>query len=515
MGSCDRDLYNSRLLDVHRVSDHPEVKRLLDDIWDTYFSHKFDVTKTGPKPKGRPKQQYKVLFLDLYVCWTQDPTQCLAVSLTNGAFKVSSRYNDLHISDMIREVIAHSVDCGLIGFYRGNESAGVVSRVWPSQLLIKRFKKAKFTIFDIDRSEKQEVIILNLKDNQLDSDAPKKSRAKPIEYQDTDFADIPEMRYQLQNYNTLLARSFIDIGSLDQPWFERPVWDKKRNKTVKQKVHVTQNNKFVRRIFTRGDWNLGGRFYGGFWQQVGEDLRKHILINDKRTVEIDYSGFHVNLCYAIKGTEPIGDPYTISEDLFCDVDRAQQRNAIKILSLCAINAKDEKSTYQAFRDEQETGSVLKRLKDKELAYALQAFKERHSSISEFICTDKGVELQNLDGKITARIMEAFTMRGVPVLTIHDSYIVPDGEDSELVRQMDDAVDRLLPNTKVPIKPNKIGAGQSIEMWTQAPVTPYERNQGLHLAFNRVNSDVNRCKGYNKRLESWNSWIESNGVSLQQ
>ena len=34
--------------------------------------------------------------------------------------------------------------------------------------------------------------------------------------------------------------------------------------------------------------NLEG-FYGGFWQLIGEEHRKKILINDEETVELDFS----------------------------------------------------------------------------------------------------------------------------------------------------------------------------------------------------------------------------------
>ena len=507
MSSPDRDLDNSRPLDVHRWSEHPEVKSLLDDIWSAYFAEHFDALKTGPKPKGRPKQQYKVLLLDLYVCWGHDKEQCLGVPLANGSFKAGSRYNALHISDLLSDIVKHAVEAKLIDVKKGSEASGKVTRIWPSALLVEKFEKAQFSIFDISHSEKQEVIILNKKEDPTSSDSMYGKKAKSIEYDDGDFAPIPEMRQQLKDYNALLARTFVDIGTLEQPWVERECWDKQKNKMIKQRVRILQDNKFVRRIFARGDWLLGGRFYGGFWQQVGEEYRKHILIDDKRTVEVDYSGFHVNLCYALKGIKPPGDPYLIPEILFKDIDQIQQRNAIKTLSLCVINAKDRTSTYQAFRNEQKTGSILKKLKNKDLAYALDAFMELHSPIAEFICTDKGVELQNLDGKITARIIDTFTQRKVPILTIHDSYIVPDGEDNSLIEQMDKAISRLLPEGRVPIKPNKVGVGQSIGMWNQHPVTPYERNQGLRQAFNTINSDVIRCKGYGQRHRQWRSWME--------
>ncbi|MDU8928222.1 hypothetical protein RXV86_12565 [Alisedimentitalea sp. MJ-SS2] len=42
---------HSRPIDVHRWSEHPEVKALVDTIWEKYLPE--DITKAGPGPKPR------------------------------------------------------------------------------------------------------------------------------------------------------------------------------------------------------------------------------------------------------------------------------------------------------------------------------------------------------------------------------------------------------------------------------------------------------------------------------
>jgi hypothetical protein len=57
---------HSKPLDVHRWSDHPEINKLVNDLW-------FQVVqpalggKSNNKGKSDPKRQLKVLLLDLYV----------------------------------------------------------------------------------------------------------------------------------------------------------------------------------------------------------------------------------------------------------------------------------------------------------------------------------------------------------------------------------------------------------------------------------------------------------------
>ncbi len=98
------------------------------------------------------------------------------------------------------------------------------------------------------------------------------------------------MRESLKLYNELLHKSFIDIPTLQNPVIEKPY-----ESYGKQKVHkisINQTSKFVRRIFYRENWEMGGRFHGGWWQQIPETWRKQIYIDDIATLEMDYSGLH-------------------------------------------------------------------------------------------------------------------------------------------------------------------------------------------------------------------------------
>jgi len=57
------------------------------------------------------------------------------------------------------------------------------------------------------------------------------------------------------------------------------------------------------RIYARGQTNKGGRFYRGWWQHVPSHVRRHILIDGNKTIEIDYSGMSMRLLYASEGAD--------------------------------------------------------------------------------------------------------------------------------------------------------------------------------------------------------------------
>lgn len=275
----------------------------------------------------------------------------------------------------------------------------------------------------------------------LNADDEEVQPSVELEYEDKDAPfDIHTMRESLKSYNSLLRLTQVDIGSQEKPIVVSEHFNRKLKQYEKRRVTLRQGNKFVRRIFYRGDWSLGGRYHGGWWQQVPSELRKDILINDQHTVEVDYSGFHVSIAYGLEGLQPPDDPYALTT-LFDPLTPKQQRQDVKLLVLTAINAKDRKSAYSAFRDEKnrEQRNLPKGQKisytNELLEQLLNQFLEENKPIEHYLCTDKGVELMAIDGRITTRIIEHFTRKSIPVLTVHDSYVIQSQYERELIDQM--------------------------------------------------------------------------------
>ena len=73
------DPWHSRPIDVHRWSDHPEVVQFVDRVWDSGSLSKEVVKGPGPKPKMAFRKQLRVLILDLYVAWLEDPELSIIV----------------------------------------------------------------------------------------------------------------------------------------------------------------------------------------------------------------------------------------------------------------------------------------------------------------------------------------------------------------------------------------------------------------------------------------------------
>ncbi|SLN27186.1 hypothetical protein TRL7639_01011 [Falsiruegeria litorea R37] len=203
--------WHSRPIDVHRWSDHPEVRDLVDRIWEGFLGETITERGPGPKPRMGFRKQLRVVILDLYVAWLDDPELSIGVSMSVNSWDTNSRYNALHISKKIIPIIKELHEKGLIDLSKGSYgSPGAkgnrTTRIRASEELQGWFAKAKFERDDIGRAEGEEVVVLKGDSN------------KQIDYEDT--PETRGWREDLQAYNDLIANSFVDIPSLQEPTLE-------------------------------------------------------------------------------------------------------------------------------------------------------------------------------------------------------------------------------------------------------------------------------------------------------
>lgn len=437
------NVWRSRKLDVHRWSEHPNINGLVETVYANLPAEFLAAAITTSNNKGKSKhwKQLKVLLLDLYVAWKADPLLCIGVAMGTGDYVAGSRYNALHISSRIREIIYALQDVGYIGLSKGSYhlfSHGMgnrTTRIWPAPRLIDEFQKVGLETYQISLHHDQECIILTKSDTDEVGDSisskGKKGSPKPTDYQDTD--NTRRMRKELQAYNALLERTYIDIPSLKETVIIRKSEDGKEIPLT-----IDQSHKFVRRIFSRENWEMNGRFYGGWWQQIEEELRASIAINGLPIVEVDYRGLHPSILSAQKGILLKGDRYELGKILIDGATKDQQREWVKLLVLTALNAKTKKAAFSAFRKKCDPKSRGKRLKNNELEKLLDGFANKHPHLAADLCSDRGIHLMFLDSQIAAYIINKFTTIDVPILCIHDSFIVDTLHAHELQEAMSEA-----------------------------------------------------------------------------
>jgi hypothetical protein len=208
----------------------------------------------------------------------------------------------------------------------------------------------------------------------------------------------------------------------------------------------------------------------------------------------------VNLLYGLQEIKPpLGDHYEV-EHLLLDFSTKEQRKIVKGVVLNTINDDNPESAYKAFRQQQETGSREKSLKDKQLELLLEAFKKKHPKIQEFLCSDKGVELMHMDGRITAKVIEHFTNKNIPILSVHDSYITQNQYSGELRKVMNEVVTEELKGFKINIKQEGKGSDQVQAFKNQ------DRANSLDYNYDNVPS-YERTEGFKTRYKRHNEWLK--------
>jgi hypothetical protein len=182
----------------------------------------------------------------------------------------------------------------------------------------------------------------------------------------------------------------------------------------------------LHRVFHRGEFDLGGRFYGAHWQNIGN--RHQLTINGQETIEHDYTGIHIRLLYHEAGKEMRGDPYDFGP-----------RKHAKLAVLIGINARSTASAIRALADALRGKPGIN--DPYEAARSLlKAAKARHPDIAHAFGSDAGVRLMQKDAEIAERVMmEMVRETGIVPLAVHDSFIVPANQKERLREIMDRAL----------------------------------------------------------------------------
>ena len=189
----------------------------------------------------------------------------------------------------------------------------------------------------------------------------------------------------------------------------------------------------LRRIFSKGQIDRGGRLYGGWWQTVPKDYRRYVTINGRSTVEVDFSEMHPSMLYILDGQRPPQNIYDLGiiypDEAPYDPNvqpHKARRKTIKRFLNALIN--DERERHQLSK----TGSRQLKLNHEQLK---ELVLTKHPVIAKAVGTDTGSYLQYLDSKIACGVMLRLMGQGIVALPVHDSFLVQREFESELIAAM--------------------------------------------------------------------------------
>jgi len=182
------------------------------------------------------------------------------------------------------------------------------------------------------------------------------------------------------------------------------------------------------RVFC-GDFEQGGRWYA-LWQNLKKELRPQITINGESTTELDFRCCHPRLLCASGGLDlPFGDP-DFDFYRFPPFEREDVKTAVAVL----LNAPSLSSARRALASELERrGRPDPAAGARSLCRAVVATSP---GLAPYWGTGVGLRLQRIDSDICTEVQTAMRTRGIPVLSIHDGFIVPAEHDDDLKQVME-------------------------------------------------------------------------------
>lgn len=188
-------------------------------------------------------------------------------------------------------------------------------------------------------------------------------------------------------------------------------------------------------------FNLSGRLFGGWWQDLKSSLRHLVTIGGEPIADLDFSSCFANLAY-LRTTGRLfqGDPYDIP-------GLEEHRGAAKIAMLSLLSkSSDMRRLSPELKAALPDGWTARQLVD--------AFTRRHPDLMAYFGRDVGVELMATESQIMVALLLRIEEMGVPAMGLHDGLQVAISDRDCAMEAMQQVSERLLgvslPVTEKPI-----------------------------------------------------------------
>lgn len=422
-------LEHSKPLDVYLWGDIPAIKGAADFIYRKmkrecgyYYDGKQLCIpyKSGSLNGAKILDKLKVILVNLYIAYQQDNRLYLSFSRSSDNYKKNKRNPQVFlnknyvvfVTDFLAKHKYIELHLGVYSHVRNNFSRW--SRMKATYKLVREFRKYR-------QSNGMEGL---------------KRRIFPIILRDANKNDIyfplntfyaRQLVININKINRILKRHIIEIPA---KFLEN---DEIGRRSYQQ--HYQSYNQSYYRVFNDGSLNFdaGGRFYCHWSQQIKSEYRKFITIDGEPCVELDYSCLHISMLYALRGKSlPDGDLYElpgIPDDY---------RKLVKLAVNIYINVDSKKKAISALnkygRAFYKKYPGLPFIKCRTI---FEAIENKHNDIRDDFAMKKGSYLQSLDSKIAENIMLHFAARDIPVLCIHDSFVIQARYKDELYKMMNE------------------------------------------------------------------------------
>lgn len=314
-----------------------------------------------------------------------------------------------------------------IGFVTLTKSRryGVASTIEPSAEFVetvRMFWGVKRNAF----TSEAETVVLSLS---FREDGGRKHREE-IDYSDDDPTSVDADRYraEMQRINRYLVAADLRYDGPDT-------------------AAVDINRRYLRRHFSVPDWqedhtirfDLGGRLFGGFWQDLGEDQRRFLKIDGEAIAYLDYAGMFVRLAYLhprVGKTPPDGDLYAVPgfED---------HRDGVKkVLNAMFFRKGPLQRLPRGAPAQLPSGTTSSSIRSAIIA--------KHSDLKPVLEVGVGYELFFTESSILVDVLLRLAAKSIAALPMHDGIMMPQSEATAAKRVMRDVSAKHLDGYRMPV-----------------------------------------------------------------
>jgi hypothetical protein len=272
-----------------------------------------------------------------------------------------------------------------LGKYSGFPGQSKRTTVRAGPKLIALIEEHKVTLEDLSGRYDEEIIILGRAKHGYGDEGER------IDYKDTPTTE--RFRKELRAINEWLDNADVS--------FDAGVFEKLVNLRARQ----------LRRQFTLGRFDRGGRLFGGFWENLPKPVRLNgIRIDCEAVVGLDYSALNPVLAYHVAEADPPpGDAYTLP-------GLEKHRDGVKKM----FNAMLFKNPVTKFP--KKTKALFPR--NMKCSEVTDAILQRHPNLKGVLSWEEtGHQLQFLESEIMMAVLRKCRERNIVALPVFDCVVV--------------------------------------------------------------------------------------------
>ncbi len=350
---------------------------------------------------------------------------------------------------------------------KGTQGSHQTTRVKAKPKLIRKLTVSGFSKLDIINNSKGIRLAIGDSKNEPKVPTAYANTSETIRWQ----ANLDVINSEISRHIIGLDRTQAQLEEIEQQRRAAAIAKGDAEKRPYDYQRLDMDAVKLHRVFNSPDWQDGGRFYGGWWQNVPKECRRFITLDGKDTCEYDYSSIHPMLLYAKSG-----HTWPASEDFYEAPHGPALRDTVKATFLIMLNMKGVIQARQVPSfDSTTAGMTWKQF--------VRGIVKTHAPIKEHLATGVGTKLQRMDADIAEAVMLRFAKRHYACLPVHDSFIILDNLGDELADYMKHVVlDKLGIEIKVEAKPKHahMGSGSKVDTDISNHLNPTDPNDIRHL-----------------------------------